>query len=84
MIEAFTHGIPTVAFSDLDAIPDLYHEKAMILVDERTDEALANGIETTLATEWENNMIKKYAQNFSFEKMAKEYINVYEKIINEY
>jgi len=83
MIEGFSHGLPTITFSDLDAIPDLYHEKAMVLVNERTDEALAQGIEQITSMDWDKQFIQNYAQNFSLELMAENYINVYDKIINE-
>lgn len=83
MIEGFALGIPTLAFSDLDAIRDLYHEKAMVLINQRTDEALAQGIEQITSMDWDKQFIQNYAQNFSLELMAENYINVYDKIINE-
>ena len=66
----------------MDAIPDLYHEKAMVLINQRTDEALAQGIEQITSMDWDKQFIQNYAQNFSLELMAKNYINAYEKIIN--
>jgi len=84
IIEGFTHGIPTVTFSDLDAIPDLYHKKTMVLVNERTDKALANGIEQIMSMHRDKQFIQNYARNFSLEQMAENYINVFEKIINEH
>lgn len=44
-IEAYSHGVPTITFSDLDAIPKLFDERAMITIEERDDIALAAGIE---------------------------------------
>lgn len=84
MIEGFTSGLPCLAFSDLDAVPDLYHEKAMILVNKRTDEALAAGLTEMLLREWDKDFIKEYAQNFSLDQMSEKYITVYEDIINEH
>ncbi|MBU1370085.1 MAG: glycosyltransferase family 4 protein [Bacteroidetes bacterium] len=83
MIEGFTQGIPTLTFSNLDAIPDLYHESAMLLVNERSDEALANGIENILKIRWDKKLIQEYAQNYSLEKMSSKYISIYDKIIND-
>ncbi len=39
-------GVPTVTFSDLDAITDLYEANAMILVEKRNTESLAEGMKT--------------------------------------
>lgn len=80
MIEGFVYGIPTLTFADLDAIPDLYHPKTMFLVKDRSDESLANGIESVFSQAWDNKFIKEYAQQFSLEKMAENYIDVYRKI----
>lgn len=55
IIEAYTYGVPTVIFSDLDAVTDLYSANAMVLVENRNAESLAEGI--TLALE--KNGIKK-------------------------
>lgn len=83
IIEGFTSGIPCLTFSDLDAVSDLYHEKAMLLVNERTDEALALGLTEVINRKWDSGFIKEYAQRFSLEQMAEKYINVYKDIINE-
>lgn len=83
MIEGFKCGVPTLTFSDLDAVPDLFHEKAMLLVHQRTDEALANGIQKMVSVVWDKNFIQEYSRNFSLEHMAKDYIKVYKKIVDE-
>lgn len=82
IIEGFVYGKPTVAFADLAAVPDLYHEKAMVLVKERSDIALANGMLKVMNNNWDATWITKYAENFSFEVMAKRYLNVYQKIVD--
>lgn len=81
-IEGFAYGLPTLTFSDLDAVPDLFNEKAMQLVYDRSDEALAKGIEVALNKEWDKEWIKEYSNKFSLEKMADNYIEYYSKIIN--
>jgi glycosyltransferase involved in cell wall biosynthesis len=81
IIESFVYGVPTVAYSDLDAIPDLYNKKAMLLVDNRTDNALAKGIENAFRREWKTGFIKEFSENFSFTKMAERYMTIYKKII---
>lgn len=83
IIEGFSHGLPTLTFSNLDAVQDLYHAKAMCLVNERTDEAFAKGIEQILLMDWDKQFIQNYAENFSLAKMSLDYINLYERVINE-
>lgn len=75
IIEGFVYGLPTVTFADLDAVKDVYHPEAMLLVHERTDEAFKNGIVDMLDKKWDNAFIRNYAQNFSFENMAEKYID---------
>ena len=77
MIEAFYYGIPTVTFSDLDAVPDLFDEKSMVLVNGRSDEKLAHGIEILCNSHWDRKFIKDYAKKFSLEIMAEKYHKVY-------
>ena len=81
IIESFSHGVPTVAFSDLDAISDLFDDKAMVLVEERSDIALAKGIVEALSRNWDRGWIKKYAKNFSIDQMAISYISLYKMML---
>jgi glycosyltransferase involved in cell wall biosynthesis len=83
IIEGFTYGLPCLAYSDLDAVPDLFHNKAMYLINDRTDEAMASGITELVNGIWDKGFIQQHAQNFSLENMAERYINVYENILNE-
>lgn len=80
IIEGMAAGLPNLTFSDLPAVPDLYDEKAMVVVKERTDEALAEGMMKIVQTKWDNGYIKEYAQKFSLANMAKQYIAVYKSI----
>lgn len=82
MIEAFVYGLPSVTFADLDAIPDIYDESAMLLCKDRSTEALAEAICRTMDTAWNKNEIMEYSKKFSLEQMAKNYQQVYEKTLN--
>lgn len=77
IIEGFVYGIPTVTFSDLDALDDIYNEKAMLLVDSRSSQELAEGIEQLLKNDWNSQFISQYSKQFSLEKMATEYRECY-------
>ena len=73
IIEAAAHGVPTVTFSDLDAIPDLYDERSMIAIASREDSALAVGIESGLKKKWNKDWIEDYAERYSLDDMAAKY-----------
>lgn len=77
IIEAFVYGLPSVTFADLDAIPDLYHEKTMLLCQDRSTEALADAIVQTMDSTWDPNAIMEHSKKFSLEQMAKNYQKVY-------
>jgi hypothetical protein len=85
IIEAYAYGVPTVTFSDLDAITDLYEANAMILVEKRNTESLAEGMKTALEKKWNKEGIRNYSRNFSIENMATLYLESYkEKLIGGY
>lgn len=83
MIEAFIYGIPTITFPDLDAVPDIYNEHAMILTKGRSDDELANAIECLVKKSWDKNFIQEHAKKFSLGRMAKEYHEVYLATLEE-
>lgn len=83
IIEAFSYGIPTVTFPDLDAVPDLYDKRVMVLANERSDHELALAIEKMCNLNWDRDFIREYAKKFSLERMAKEYNDVYLKAVRE-
>ena len=74
-------GVPCVTFSDLDAVHDIYDERAMLLCGNRSDDALAKSLEIALNKSWDKEWIKKYSKNFSLEKMTERYIDIYKKIV---
>jgi glycosyltransferase involved in cell wall biosynthesis len=81
MIEGFNFGIPSITFNDLDAITDVYNKKAMLLVKERTDKALAKGISDMIKIDWEKEYILAHSKQFSLQNMANHYSSVFEQII---
>ena len=82
IIEGYSHGVPTVTFSDLDAVPDLFDNQAMVKVEGRSDDELATGIEEGLNKQWDRSWIREYAKSFSIAKMAEQYIKVYSQSLN--
>lgn len=81
MVEGFVYGVPCVTFSDLDAVPDIYDERAMLLCENRADEDLAKSIEMALNKRWDKEWIMEYSKNFSLKKMAERYIDLYKRIV---
>jgi len=83
IIEGYAHGIPGLMFSDMDAASDLFDEACLLVVKERTDEALANGMEELINRRWEPELIFSKSKTFSSEKMAEKYIHLYNRIIKD-
>ena len=83
MIEGFVHGVPSVTFADLDAVPDIYNEKVMVLCHERSDRALAEAMEKALNTDWDREYIRNHSLKFSLERMAQNYSSVYKDILGQ-
>jgi len=81
IIEGFSYGLPNLSFVDLEAVPDLFDQNAMVTIESRTDEALADGICQLLENKWDRGFIKRYAKRFSLERMAAQYVSVYSKLI---
>lgn len=81
IIEGFVYGLPHLTFSDLDAVVDLFNDKAMLTLTDRSDESLAEGIVQMMSVNWDRTYIKEYARNFSNESMAQEYVKIYQAAV---
>ena len=81
-IEGFTLGIPTLTFGDLDAVEDLYHPDVMELIQERTDESVADGIRRAMSRKWRPDVIRKWGKQFSMEAVASNYEKVYQETLS--
>lgn len=79
IIEAYTYGVPTVIFSDLDAVTDLYSANAMVLVENRNAESLAEGITLALEKKWNKEEIRNYSIKISIENMVALYLESYKE-----
>lgn len=80
LIEAARYGIPSLAFSDLDAVKDIYSPISMLLMDNRNDETVAEGVLKMLSTEWNKEVIVKDSLRFN-EDIYLEYLDVYKRIL---
>lgn len=81
-LEAIACGLPLIMFSDLECAMDLNNENVVCFAKERTDEALADAIEKWANKDWDKLTILKYAEYFSMERVANDYIDCYSRILN--
>lgn len=80
IIEAARFGIPSLTFSDLDAVKDIYSSTSILLMDDRSDETVAEGILKMLSTDWNKDEIVKKSLKFN-EDTYLEYLDVYKKVL---
>lgn len=80
MIEAASYGIPTLTFSDLDAVKDIYSPASMLLMGDRSDETVAEGIIKMFSNDWNRDEIVKESLKFN-EDIYREYLDVYKFIL---
>lgn len=80
MIESAYFGIPTLAFKDLDAVKDIYSSDSMILLDTRSDEAVADGIVKMTTKNWVKDKVRKISVKFD-NQIYDNYYKTYESIL---
>lgn len=80
LIEGMHFGKPCICFEDIDAFEDIYNARAMIGVKAHTDDAVAAGLTVLLTKEWDSEFIRAYSSKFEKDNMAKQYVEVYEKV----
>lgn len=78
-IEGYYYGIPSITFSDLQAVKDVYHKDCMFLINSRQNKDLAKGIEDMLKIDWNKDKIKKFSQKFSNKEITKKYMEELKK-----
>ena len=81
LIEGFAEGTPGVFFSDIDAAEELKNPDCCVCPEDRSDEALRDAIEEVLKKDWDPEKIRGWAQRFSLEAMAENYIRVYKSVL---
>ena len=81
LIEGMHFGKPCMTFEDLDAYEDIYDECAVVGINQRTDTAVAKGLQQLLSQKWSEEVIKHYSKKFESNAMSDNYLNVYNQII---
>lgn len=80
IIEAAKNGVPSIAYSDLDAIPDLENKAYLVTIDGKTTESVAHSIRYALSNAWDSEQIKECSTFFSLERMADKYLDLYKEV----
>jgi glycosyltransferase involved in cell wall biosynthesis len=82
LIEGMHFGLPCMMFSDMDAYEDIYNECSTIGIPIRNNISVAKALEVLVTTQWNKAAIVSYSQKFKDSKMASNYLDVYQRIIN--
>lgn len=77
LIEGMALGKPAITFRDFSAAEDIYDEKAVELIESRSDEELLNTILKVTEKKWDVKNIRKHAESFFPLKMAERYHNFF-------
>lgn len=84
IIEGYANGLPAIMYADLDASLDLYNADTCILVNDRTPECYAKKLTEFIQRNWDKEKIKHFANQFSLEEMASQYLHFYKESIEKY
>ena len=76
IIEGYSRGIPSIVAKTLDAFQDIYSIDSCIPINLDVFE-IKQGILKALENDWDHQKIKEFSQNYSLEKMALRYYEVF-------
>ncbi len=77
-IEAMSSGIPVAGFNR-GAFPELINAESGVVAEQKNVKSLAKAIAAAIPLE--SNKVRRHAETFSLETMAKRYIKYFEKLI---
>jgi glycosyltransferase involved in cell wall biosynthesis len=84
MFEALGTGLPFIG-SNVGGIPEIItSEDYGLLVEPANSKNLAEKIIIALNKKWEKDLIRKYAQQFSWDDIARQTLDIYELVKNNY
>lgn len=81
MIEGFMYGIPTMTFSDLDAIIDIYNEACFEMPDSRSDYDVMKCLVKCMERGFDRNLILDWGKKFLLENIGQQYSEFYYKVL---
>lgn len=81
--EALGCSKPVVATS-VGGVPEIIQDENIgLLVKKQNSESLSNGILTALNKEWDSEKIVEYAMQFTWDKIAKQILRIYDEMLKE-
>jgi glycosyltransferase involved in cell wall biosynthesis len=84
MFEALGVGLPFIG-TKVGGIPEvIISENYGLLVEPSNPTDLAEKIIIALNKKWDNELIRKYAQQFSWDNISRQTLNIYQTVINNY
>ncbi len=78
LIEGMHYGVPCAMFKDMDAFEDVYNANAVVAIENRKDESVADGLVQLIQTSWDKQQIKEHSKRYEAETMAIKYKRIYE------
>lgn len=82
-LEAMSCGTPVISFP-CSGSADLINDENGVLCDDFTTEALKNGIRTALGKTYDRQQIRESVlARFSYDKIARQYIELYKSLLND-
>lgn len=81
-LEAMVAGLPIISFKDLEGVSDVYDPNCMELIPDRSINAIINSIRCAIEKKWDREKIKNTAQNFAWERICNQYIQIYLELIS--
>ena len=80
-LEAIAYGLPVIMFEDSECVEDLNDSKVVCLAKGRSDYSLADAVNEWFLRKWDRDYIINFSKGFSMERMAKNYVEYYNKKI---
>ena len=80
MIEGFANGVPTLTFSDLDAVEDIYNADSVELFASRSNEDVILGLVNCINREFDKEKILRWGENFSMIAIGDQYSKFYKEV----
>lgn len=82
-IEGYCHGLPAVFPRNIDAFDELYSTDVAVAIDNLNDSSIIEAICRVCKTNWNKDLIMKYAKKFDIRTVAKNYVDTYYRIFRE-
>ena len=80
IVEGFFFGLPNLTYSNLDVVSEIFDEKIMVSLNDRSPDVLASEMITMKNRGWDSDYIKEYSKSFSLEGMGIKYLNLYKQV----